>query len=169
MSVANIEYRVRGLIKTLLQLNRRRKQTVVASKPLLQANRCCKQTHFRSELRGVSRLRAASQLRQLDCPVARPRTFARYEFRTNRRRQWRLRREPGLSEIASKGPGPRYGAPGMVIRDAARGRGSPRFDPGSRTGYRCSRTYDGRRSSSPGRGCRSWGTPIPACHRPRQS
>ena len=36
--------------------------------------------------------------------------FARYEFRTNRRRQWRLRREPGLSEIASKGPGPRYGA-----------------------------------------------------------
>ncbi len=46
----------------------------------------------------------------LAAPVARPRTFARYEFRTNRRRQWRLRREPGLSEIASKGPGPRYGA-----------------------------------------------------------
>ena len=91
------------------------------------------------------------------------------EFRTNRRRQWRLRREPGLSEIASKGSGLATGQPGMVIRDAARGRGSPRFDPGSRTGYRCNRTCDGRHSSSPGHDCRNWGTPTPACRYPRQS
>lgn len=38
MNVANIEYRVRGLIKTLLQLNRRRKQTVVASKLISAQN-----------------------------------------------------------------------------------------------------------------------------------
>ena len=28
------------------------------------------------------------------------------EFRTNRRRQWRLRRESGLSEIERQGPAP---------------------------------------------------------------
>lgn len=38
MNVENIEYRVRGLIKTLLQLNRRRKQTVVASKLISAQN-----------------------------------------------------------------------------------------------------------------------------------
>lgn len=38
MNVANIEYRVRGLIKTLLQLNRRRKQTVVANQLISAKN-----------------------------------------------------------------------------------------------------------------------------------
>lgn len=38
MNVANIEYRVRGLIKTLLQLNRHRKQSVVASQLMSAKN-----------------------------------------------------------------------------------------------------------------------------------
>lgn len=38
MNKANIEYRVRGLIKTLLQLNRHRKQNVVASQLISAKN-----------------------------------------------------------------------------------------------------------------------------------
>ena len=38
MNEANIEYRVRGLIKTLLQLNRHRKQNVVASQLISAKN-----------------------------------------------------------------------------------------------------------------------------------
>lgn len=38
MNEANIEYRVRGLIKTLLQLNRHRKQSVAASQLISAKN-----------------------------------------------------------------------------------------------------------------------------------
>ena len=38
MNEANIEYRVRGLIKTLLQLNRHRKQSVAASQLISTKN-----------------------------------------------------------------------------------------------------------------------------------
>lgn len=38
MNEANIEYRVRGLIKTLLQLNRHHKQSVVASQLISAKN-----------------------------------------------------------------------------------------------------------------------------------
>ncbi|MZJ91993.1 hypothetical protein [Collinsella aerofaciens] len=38
MNEANIEYRVRGPIKTLLQLNRHRKQSVVASQLMSAKN-----------------------------------------------------------------------------------------------------------------------------------
>ena len=50
MNKANIEYRVRGPIKTLLQLNRHRKQSVVASQLISAKNfeeRADRELHLR--------------------------------------------------------------------------------------------------------------------------
>ena len=48
--------------------------------------------------------RTAESSRNPGAPAGR--VLAQNEFRTNRRRQWRLRRESGLSEIERQGPAP---------------------------------------------------------------
>ena len=123
----------------------------------------------------------------------------RREFRTNRRPRWGLRREQGCpssrwhtrgripsvaSSARTEGPGGAFvvsrtaraadgmrpdSPPGSPLTDAARDRESPRCGPDSRTAYRYSRTYGGRRSASPGCGCRNAGTPTPTCRRPPRS